>query len=72
MRSLREGHSKNALWSVMSVRIIQLGNHWMDWDKIWYVWYAIRCYLTIALSNIVRTVITKLQMWKVVRWTTIG
>jgi hypothetical protein len=77
LHSFHEVHSKNAfVWTCLpvrpSVRMIHLENHWVDYDEIWYVCCAIRCYPTILLSKILRTLMIKLQMWKVVRGTTMG
>jgi hypothetical protein len=51
----------------LSVHIIQLENHWMDLDEIWYECYDIGDYPKIVLLNF-RSVITTQRTNKVVRW----
>jgi hypothetical protein len=47
MRSLHNVHEMNAYrvgHVCLSIRMIQLENHWMDLDEIWYGRYAIGDY----------------------------
>jgi hypothetical protein len=55
-------------WSRLSVRKIQLKNHWKAWNEIWCGGYAIGDYSKIVLSNLLRLVVTKWRMSKLVRW----
>jgi hypothetical protein len=53
MRSLHDVHGKNAYRAghvCLSVHMIQLENHWMDLDEIWYGHYAIGVYPEIVLA----------------------
>jgi hypothetical protein len=45
---------------VVSVHMIQLGNHCMDWDEVWYGHYAMGAYPEILSFNFLQSVIPKL------------
>jgi hypothetical protein len=41
-------------WLCLSVRMIELENHWTDWDEIWYGGCAIGDYPKIVLLNFLK------------------
>jgi hypothetical protein len=52
----------------LSICMIQLENHWMDLDEIWYRGCASGDYPKIIHFNFLPSVITKWWMKKLVRW----